>query len=79
MEVKGLPPRSMIMAASRRKFFFDDDYNPLVNPNSKGKIRKPNTKTLENLLKTDDDQFLDFIDKCFEWKVEKRLKPEEAF
>ena len=53
MEVKGVPPRSMIVMASRRKNFFDDDYNPLVNPNSKGKVRKPNTKSLQKLLKTD--------------------------
>ena len=46
MEVKGVPPRSMIVMASRRKNFFDDDYIPLTNPNSKGKIRKPNTKSL---------------------------------
>ena len=52
MEVKGVPPRSMIVMASRRKNFFDDDYNPLVNPNSKGKVRKPNTKSLQKLLKT---------------------------
>jgi hypothetical protein len=29
MEVKGVPPRSMIVMASRRKIFFDDDYLPL--------------------------------------------------
>jgi len=46
MEVKGLPPRSMIVLASRRKVFFDDDYQALVNPNSKGKIRVPSSKSL---------------------------------
>lgn len=39
MEVKGLPPRSMIVLASRRNVFFDEDYRPLQNPNSKGRIR----------------------------------------
>lgn len=39
MEVKGYPPRSMIVIASRRKVFFDDDYKHLLVPNSKGKIR----------------------------------------
>ena len=29
MEVKGVPPRSMIVVATRRKVFFDDDYRPL--------------------------------------------------
>ena len=29
MEVKNVPPRSMIVVASRRKIFFDDDYKPI--------------------------------------------------
>jgi dual specificity tyrosine-phosphorylation-regulated kinase 2/3/4 len=62
MEVKGIPPRSMIVLASRRKIFFDDDYRPLPNPNSKGKLRNPNTKNLRDLLKSDDDLFVDFLD-----------------
>jgi len=52
----------MIVMASRRKVFFDDDYRPLQNPNSKGKIRIPNTKSLEKLMKCDDDLFIDFVD-----------------
>ena len=69
----------MIVMASRRKVFFDDDYRPLKNPNSKGKLRYPNTKSLQKLMKSDDDSFVDFIDQCLEWKVDKRMKPEEAF
>ena len=62
MEVKGLPPRSMIVLASRRKVFFDDDYQPLATPNSKGRVRKPNTKSLEKLMNCEDSTFVDFID-----------------
>lgn len=76
MEVKGIPPRSMIVLASRRKIFFDDDYRPVPNQNSKGKVRQPNTKTLKDLLKTDDELFVDFIDQCLEWKTDKRMTPE---
>ena len=54
MEVKGIPPRSMIVMASRRNKFFDDDYNPLPNPNSKGKVRVPDSRPLGALLKTND-------------------------
>ena len=79
MEVKGIPPRSVLVKSSRRKVFFDDDYRPLKNPNSKGKIRQPNTKSLAKMMKSDDDHFVEFIDQCLEWKVEKRMKPEEAF
>jgi len=55
MEVKGVPPRSMIVMASRRKVFFDDDYMPLANPNSKGRLRKPNTKKLAELMNCPED------------------------
>lgn len=79
MEVKGIPPRSMIVLASRRKIFFDDDYHPIPHQNSKGKIRQPNTKKLKDLMKSDDDSFVDFIDQCLEWKIDKRLTPEVAF
>ena len=39
MEVKGIPPRSVLARATRRKVFFDDDYQPIIVPNSRGKIR----------------------------------------
>ena len=79
MEVKGVPPRSMIVLASRRKQFFDDDYHPLENPNSKGRVRYPNVKNLGKMMKTEDREFIDFIDKCLEWKDDKRLTPQQAF
>ena len=46
MSVKGAPPRSMIVIATRRKVFFDDDYKQIVQPNSKGKIHTINSKKL---------------------------------
>ena len=79
MEVKGMPPRSMIVLASRRKVFFDDDYRPLPNANSKGRVRQPNTKRLKEMMKCEDNLFVDFVDQCLEWKIEKRLTPELAF
>lgn len=79
MEVKGVPPRSLIVLATRRKVFFDDDYSPIVQPNSKGKVRKPNSKSLEKMMDCEDSTFVDFIDKCLEWKPDKRMTPEAAF
>jgi hypothetical protein len=55
MEVKGAPPRSMIVVASRRKVFFDDDYHPIVTPNSKGKIRTISSKQLKNMMQADEN------------------------
>lgn len=79
MEVKGIPPRSMIVMASRRKVFFDEDYTPILSANSKGKSRVPSSKSLEKLMNCEDPTFVDFIDKCLEWKPDKRLTPEHAF
>lgn len=50
MEVKGVPPRSVLARASRRKVFFDDDYQPIIAPNSRGKIRVPGSKNLTALI-----------------------------
>lgn len=81
MEVKGVPPRSMIVIASRRKVFFDDDYRPLQQPNSKGKLRHINSKNLSHMMQADENQgdFVDFINHCLEWKPDKRMTPEDAF
>jgi len=62
MEVKGIPPRSVLARSTRRKVFYDDDYNPIIVPNSRGKIRLPGSKTLANLMNCSDKDFVDFID-----------------
>lgn len=46
---------------------------PVVN--SKGKRRRPGTKTLSQVLKSDDELFVDFIAKCLTWDPDRRLKP----
>jgi dual specificity tyrosine-phosphorylation-regulated kinase 2/3/4 len=61
MEVIDVPPRSLIAKASRRKVFFDDDYNPIIKPNSRGKLRKPATKPLDVLLKINDPDLIEFL------------------
>lgn len=49
---------------------------PVVN--SKGRRRRPGSKTLAQVLKCDDDLFVDFIAKCLVWDPERRLKPQAA-
>jgi dual specificity tyrosine-phosphorylation-regulated kinase 2/3/4 len=62
MEVKGIPPRSVLARSSRRKVFFDDDYNPIITANSRGKIRIPGNKNLFTLMNCSDKDFVDFVD-----------------
>ena len=88
MEVIGQPPRSLIAKATRRKVFFDDDYNPVIKPNSRGRLRKPGQRPLESIVKVNDPDLIEFLkvsflvviisQGCFEWKPEKRMKPDEG-
>ena len=78
MEIKGVPPKSLIVDASRTRIFFDDEYNPKLWENSRGKIRTPDSKDLSKVISWDDPDFVDFIDKCTEWKVTDRLSPADA-
>ena len=61
MEVIGLPPRSLIAKATRRKVFFDDDYNPIIKQNSRGKMRKPSSKPIESIIKVNDPDLIEFL------------------
>lgn len=51
---------------------------PRMIVSSKGKRRRPSSKTLTAVLKCDDEPFLDFIARCLRWDPEKRIKPDEA-
>ena len=78
MEVKGVPEEYLLELASRKKLFYDTENQPIIVPNSKGKKRKPNTKQLKNVLRCNDDNFLDFIDRCLDWDPVNRMTPLEA-
>ena len=65
MEVIGLPPRSLIAKATRRKVFFDDDYNPILKQNSRGKTRKPGARPLESIIKANDPDLIEFLKVLF--------------
>ncbi|KAB8338900.1 hypothetical protein FH972_021842 [Carpinus fangiana] len=78
MEVFGPPEKHLIEKASRRKLFFDSLGKPRVTVSSKGKRRRPSSKTLPQALKCDDDAFLDFIARCLRWDPDRRMKPDEA-
>ena len=63
MEIKGVPEDYLLDMASRKKLFFDANNEPIIVANSRGKKRRPLTKTLKGvLLKCSDEKFLDFVD-----------------
>ncbi|XP_051545029.1 dual specificity tyrosine-phosphorylation-regulated kinase 4-like isoform X2 [Myxocyprinus asiaticus] len=78
MEIMGLPPNDFVQTASRRRLFFDSKGNPRNITNSKGKKRRPNSKDLASVLKTNDPLFLDFIRCCLVWDPTKRMTPDEG-
>ncbi|KAF2748901.1 hypothetical protein M011DRAFT_400199 [Sporormia fimetaria CBS 119925] len=78
MEIFGPPEKHLVEKSSRRKLFFDSKGAPRVTVSSKGRRRRPSSKTLQQSLKCDDEAFLDFIARCLRWDPERRLKPDEA-
>jgi len=78
MEIFGLPPPELIENAQRRRLFFDSKGQPRSITNSKGKKRRPTSKSLSTCLKTNDPLFLDFIRRCLEWDPATRISAEEA-
>ncbi|XP_047493823.1 dual specificity tyrosine-phosphorylation-regulated kinase 4-like [Penaeus chinensis] len=78
MEVLSLPPHHLLIAASRRRLFFDSKGNPRCVTNSKGKKRRPGSRDLASVLKCSDLNFVHFISRCLEWDPSSRMTPEEA-
>ncbi|KAF8507320.1 hypothetical protein BU17DRAFT_78128 [Hysterangium stoloniferum] len=78
MEVLGLPDKDLVNRSSRKRLFFDSTGAPRPVVNSKGRRRRPATKTLAQVLRCDDELFVDFVAKCLIWDPERRLKPQPA-
>ncbi|KAI2624850.1 hypothetical protein GGR54DRAFT_637751 [Hypoxylon sp. NC1633] len=78
MEVFGPPEKHLIEKSTRKKLFFDSMGKPRLTVSSKGRRRRPSSKTLQQALKCDDEPFLDFLTRCLRWDPDRRLKPEEA-
>ena len=78
MEVFGPPEKHLIEKSSRKKLFFDSMGKPRLTVSSKGRRRRPSSKELRQVLKCDDEAFLDFITKCLKWDPSRRMNPHEA-
>lgn len=59
-------------------FYKDSSGNPRIIPNSKGKRRRPGTKTLSHALRGSDRRFIDFVNRCLQWDPRKRMTPDQA-
>ena len=59
-------------------FNLDPNGAPRAVINSKGRRRRPGTKTLTQVLRCNDEEFVDFVSKCLVWDPERRIKPQAA-
>ena len=78
MEIFGPPDRHLVERCTRKKLFFDSVGKPRVTVSSKGRRRRPSSKTLQQALKTEDEAFVDFISRCLRWDPDRRMKPNDA-
>mmetsp|Transcript_18475 Transcript_18475/g.18461 ORF Transcript_18475/g.18461 Transcript_18475/m.18461 type:complete len:136 (+) Transcript_18475:770-1177(+) len=78
MEIKGIPPDSLLERATRKSLFFEEDGTPKIVANSRGKKRFPGSRTLNEKAKSSDQEFLSFIQLCLDWNPDTRMTPQEA-
>ena len=78
MEIFGLPSNEVLAQATRKRHFFDSNGNAKIIANSKGKRKRPSTKSLTNTIATADASFLDFLKKCLVWNPNERMSAEEG-
>ncbi|CAF3164871.1 unnamed protein product [Rotaria socialis] len=78
MEVIDLPPSHVLEQGTRRKLFFDSKGVPRTVSTKTLKKRRPASRPLGQILRTTDNNFIDFIRRCFEWDPIERLTPEEG-
>eukprot|EP01134_Creolimax_fragrantissima_P001985 CFRG1985T1 len=78
MEICNTPPAYVVAASTRKATFFEENGKPKISANSKGKIHYPNSKTLGNVLKCRDQNFMDLLQRCLTWDSKERITPAEA-
>ena len=61
MEYLGIPQEYLLKKSIKRNNFFDLQGNPLKYKHSRGKVRKPETKKIEDFLQVQDNDLLDLI------------------
>lgn len=78
MEVLGVPPESVLERATRKRLFFEITGSPKLIKNSRGKLRQPGSKSLKEVLKGADRNFVELVGRCLEWDPNFRIQPKEA-
>eukprot|EP00831_Metopus_contortus_P065453 TRINITY_DN58477_c0_g1_i1.p1 TRINITY_DN58477_c0_g1~~TRINITY_DN58477_c0_g1_i1.p1 ORF type:complete len:283 (+),score=39.18 TRINITY_DN58477_c0_g1_i1:395-1243(+) len=74
IELLGKPPAELLSQAKRRDVFFDSGGRLLRQPPP----RKSRRSRLEDVVRCEDRDFIDFIKKCLTLDPQLRMKPSEA-
>ena len=75
MEICGVPDKAVLDYATRKHLFFNSNDEPIITPNSRGKVRVVNSKTLESVLNCTEELFIDFLKGCLKWSPMERMTP----
>ena len=78
MEICGRPPTKLIEASTRKKLFFENNNEPRIVPNSRGRKRMPGTRNISSALKCNDPLFVEFLEGCLRWDTKQRFTPSQA-
>lgn len=78
VEVLGPPGDELLAVSQRKRIFFDSLGKVRIVPNSRGKVRYPGTRSLQDILRTDDLMFLQFLTDILMWNPKDRPTPNEA-
>ena len=62
MELRGIPPAALLKKGKRTQLFFDNEFNPIIQPNSRNIIRNPNGLPLSKALSCNDQLLLDLVE-----------------
>ena len=77
LEVFGTPGKSILSQATRANKFFDPEGQPRIFANSRGKVRKPGSRKIENIMKGAEPGLVDVVKRCLEWDPKVRITAEE--
>ena len=78
MEICGVPDQAVLDYSTRKHLFFDSNDEPIITPNSRGKLRVVNSKSLESVLNCSEELFIDFLKGCLKWSPMERMTPLQA-
>ncbi|OMJ86245.1 hypothetical protein SteCoe_12310 [Stentor coeruleus] len=78
IEIFGLPPEHIIKKSTRIKLFFENNGTPKPLPNKGGSKKIPGSKKITDVMSGAPELLIDFVNRCFDWDPQTRMKPSEG-